>query len=141
MVTIEQLNPQASDPLRLRSSFTLYSRVAEEQEEERKKTTEMATTTTNGLQIAPTWASLPTPAPTHRRHVSLKTRRSLRLLNHAIEYLADEFLRDSTRPTADNERLQAVQLLMALSREIYAECPEVPTLAERCRRLMPVRWA
>lgn len=100
----------------------------------------MATTTTNGLQITPAaWAS-PSPASTHRKRVPLRASRSLRLLNHAIEYLADEFLRDSIPPTASNERLQAVQLLMALSREIYAECPEVPTLAERCRRLMPVRW-
>lgn len=97
-------------------------------------------TTTNGLPITPaTWVG--PQARGRRKRISSRAARSLRLLNHAIEYLAGEFLRDSAPPTARNERLQAVQLLMALSREVYTECAETPTLAERCRRLMPVRWA
>jgi hypothetical protein len=32
--------------------------------------------------------------------------------------------------------LQAVQLLMALNRQVYFECPEAPTFGERCRALL-----
>jgi len=32
--------------------------------------------------------------------------------------------------------LEAVRILMALNRQVYFECPEVPTLRERCRTLL-----
>jgi hypothetical protein len=37
--------------------------------------------------------------------------------------------------------LEAVRLLMALNRQIYFECPEVPTLGDRCRALLHLRPA
>jgi hypothetical protein len=32
--------------------------------------------------------------------------------------------------------VQAVQLLMAVNRQVYFSCPEVPTLGERCRAML-----
>jgi hypothetical protein len=75
--------------------------------------------------------------PSHRRRqLSLRAARATRILSHAIEYLANEFLRDTLRPAAQAGRIQAFQLLMALNRQVYAECPELQTLRERCRHLL-----
>jgi hypothetical protein len=41
--------------------------------------------------------------------------------------------------SARNSQLQAVQLLMALNRQVYFECPERPTLADRCRAFLFAR--
>jgi len=41
--------------------------------------------------------------------------------------------------SADKGQLDAVQLLMALNRQVYFECPEVPSLAERCRSFLHLR--
>lgn len=71
-----------------------------------------------------------------RRSISPQAARAQRLLGHAIEYLANEFLNDIIPPSAKNERLQAVQMLMALNRKIYSECPEATqslSFRERCR--------
>jgi hypothetical protein len=67
-----------------------------------------------------------------RRRISPRAGRALEILGHAIEYLADEFVFSAESFTAGNPQLEAVQLLMALNRQIYFECPEVPRLGERC---------
>jgi hypothetical protein len=46
---------------------------------------------------------------------------------------------DGSAVTAKNEQLQAVQMLMALNRHVYFECPAVPTFGERCRALLHFR--
>jgi hypothetical protein len=58
------------------------------------------------------------------------------MLGHAIEYLADEFALDCTDRVIRiggrlHPRIQAIELLKSLNREIYLSCPEVPTFAER----------
>jgi hypothetical protein len=95
----------------------------------------MATFTTSGFPIAVTDPISITEwrRKNYRRQVPASTSRGLSLIGHAVEYLAEEFLRDSVPPSAHNERLQAIQLLMDLSQQIYLECPEVPVFAERCR--------
>ena len=71
-----------------------------------------------------------------RRRISPHAGRGLEILGHAIEYLTDEFVHRGGPFSARNEQLQAVQLLMALNRQVYYECPEAPTFGERCRALL-----
>lgn len=98
----------------------------------------MATSTTHGL-------SIPVPAAAisaarvqvnRRRIITPQAGHALEILGHAIEYLTDEFVHQGHGFSSRDEQLQAVQLLMALNRQIYFECPEVPTLGERFRSLL-----
>lgn len=103
----------------------------------------MAATTTAGFpdpaQISAA-AKLP-QRPDRRRHVDPDSGRALEILGHAIEYLTDELVHNSEMILAHDPRVEAVQLLMALNRQIYFQCPEVQTLGERCRSLLHLRSA
>jgi hypothetical protein len=66
-----------------------------------------------------------------RRSINPQAGHALEILGHAIEYLTDEFIHEGGSFSADNGQLQAVQLLMALNRQVYFECPEVPSLKKR----------
>ncbi len=97
----------------------------------------MATTATTGFSVA-------VPAPVaetirtglkRRRSISPQAGRALEILGHAIEYLTDEFIHEGGTFSSNNSQLQAVQLLMAINRQIYFECPEVPPFAKRLRSL------
>jgi hypothetical protein len=66
-----------------------------------------------------------------RRRITPEAGHALEILGHAIEYLTDEFVHDGGSFSANDHRIQAVQLLMALNRQVYFECPEVPSLGER----------
>jgi hypothetical protein len=68
-----------------------------------------------------------------RRRITPQAGHALEILGHAIEYLTDEFVHEGATLTSGNSQLQAVQMLMALNRQVYFECAEVPTLAERLR--------
>lgn len=70
-----------------------------------------------------------------RRRITPQAGRALEILGHAIEYLTDEFVQQNGMVSSKNERLEAVQMLMALNRRVYYECPEAPSFAERCRAL------
>lgn len=72
----------------------------------------------------------------HRRQITPQAGKALEKLGHAIEYLTDEFVESGASFNSNNSQLQAVQLLMALNREVYFECPEVPTIAERFQGLL-----
>jgi len=76
-----------------------------------------------------------------RRRITPQAGRALEILGHAIEYLTDEFVHEGGTLSAENDRLKAVQLLMALNRQIYFECPEAPTFAERCRSILHLHAA
>jgi hypothetical protein len=97
----------------------------------------MAATTTTGFPIS---ASVPDVSTarvrSHRRRVTPQAGRAIEILAHAIEYLTDEFVHQGFTFSARNEQLEAVRILMALNRQVYFECPEVPTLRERCRTLL-----
>ena len=56
-----------------------------------------------------------------RRRVNWEAGRALEILIHAIEYLADEYIHDVKQISADDPRMEAIQLLMALNREVYFE--------------------
>jgi hypothetical protein len=76
-----------------------------------------------------------------RRRISPNAGHALEILGHVIEYLADEYIREGGQFSARDARVEAVQLLMRLNREIYLDCPEVPTIADRWRSLLRVREA
>jgi len=97
----------------------------------------MAATTTTGFSIPASAPAITTVrARSHRRRISPRAGRAIETLAHAIEYLTDEFVRQGFSFSARNEQLEAVQILMALNRQVYFECPEVPTFGERCRTLL-----
>jgi hypothetical protein len=71
-----------------------------------------------------------------RRQITPQAGKALEKLGHAIEYLTDEFVQSGESFSASNSQLEAVQLLMALNRRVYFECPEVPTLTEKVLDLL-----
>jgi hypothetical protein len=73
--------------------------------------------------------------PKHRR-ITPRAGHALVKLGHAIEYLTDEFLYENTIFSVNSSLLEAVQMLMALNRAVYYECPEVPTIGERWRSML-----
>ena len=93
----------------------------------------MATSTTTGFPraIAAPNAETIRAGANRRRRIDPQAGHALEILGHAIEYLADEFVHASGSFSADNGQLQAVQLLMALNRQVYFECPEVPPFGKR----------
>lgn len=97
----------------------------------------MAASTTSGFSLRVSSARAPAIARalgTKRpRRVSPEAGHALEILGHAIEYLSDEFVHNGGEMTGHDPQLQAVQLLMALNREVYFSCPEVPTLRDRLR--------
>ena len=72
----------------------------------------------------------------NRRRISPQAGHALEILGHAIEYLTDEFTHSGASLFSGNSQLEAVQLLMARNREVYFECPEIPSLGERLRALL-----
>jgi hypothetical protein len=71
-----------------------------------------------------------------RRQITPQAGKALEKLSHAIEYLTDEFVQSGASFSATNSQLEAVQMLMALNRRVYFECPEVPTIGERLRGIL-----
>lgn len=74
-----------------------------------------------------------------RRRITPEAGRALEKLGHAVEYLSADFVHGVGSVSSQRERLAAVRMLMQLNREIYEECPELPTLRERYRSLLGVR--
>jgi hypothetical protein len=70
-----------------------------------------------------------------RRKITEDAGRGLEKLGHALEYLTDEFVYDGCRVTEDYGRLQAIQLLASLNRQIYFACGVEPTFRERVQAL------
>jgi hypothetical protein len=66
-----------------------------------------------------------------RRRMSPESGRAIERLGHAIEYLTDEFVHDGCEGGLNGYRVEAIQLLMSLNRQVYGECPIVPTLSQR----------
>jgi hypothetical protein len=98
----------------------------------------MAATTTTGFPV-----SVSAPAEdvirtgvNHRRSISPQAGRALEILGHAIEYLTDEIVHEGKSFSAHSSEFQAVQLLMAVNRQIYFECPVVPPLSKRILSLL-----
>lgn len=103
----------------------------------------MATSSTADLSLPAEVSETQTlPARPHRRRrIDPNSGRALEILGHAIEYLSDELVHGSGIILADDPRVEAIQLLMALNRQVYLACPEVQTLGERCRSFLHLRSA
>lgn len=97
------------------------------------------------LSSFPVSAAIPVPLVhqrrTHRRRIAPQAGRALEILGHAIEYLSDEFAHAGGSLSAHNAQVEAMQLLMAVNRQIYFACPEVPSLGERWRAMLHGRAA
>jgi len=76
-----------------------------------------------------------------RRRISPEAGHALEILGHAIEYLTDEFVHAGGSLSAHSTQVEAVQLLMAINRQVYFECPEVPGMGERCRAMLRIHTA
>lgn len=108
----------------------------------------MAASSTTGFNFPAAAQTLPATRVSvkRRRRITPEAGRALEILAHAIEYLTDEFVHQgppfaaeplTAKPfAAKDDQLQAVKMLMALNRQVYFECPEVPTFGERCRALL-----
>lgn len=70
-----------------------------------------------------------------RRRVTPEAGRGLEMLGHALDYLTDEFVRDGCRFAEDRGRLQAIQILAALNRQIYFACGVEPSFRGRVQSL------
>lgn len=79
--------------------------------------------------------------PSRRRRISPGSGHALEILGHAIEYLTDEYVHGGGKFCARDPQIKAIQLLMSLNRQIYYECPEIPTLTERCMAWLRQRAA
>ena len=80
------------------------------------------------------------------RRITPEAGRAIEMLGHAIEYLADEFAlecrsREDQAGAGKHPRIEAIELMMTRSREIYFSCPTVPTLGERLRSLLHLQRA
>jgi hypothetical protein len=71
-----------------------------------------------------------------RRRITPEAGRGLEKLGHALEYLTDEFVLDGCRFAEDTGRMQAIQLLASLNRQIYFACGVEPSLRERVQALV-----
>ena len=74
-----------------------------------------------------------------RRRIVPHSGHALEILGHAIDYLTDEFVHEGGSFSASDPRVEAIQLLMALNRQIYFACPEIPTFGERLRAWLHIR--
>jgi hypothetical protein len=100
----------------------------------------MASTTTTGFSIpAPAQAVPAALVRSNRRRITPQAGHALEILGHAIEYLTDEYVHQDLALSSRNGQLEAVRLLMALNRQVYFECPEIPTFADRCRAWLHLR--
>jgi len=98
----------------------------------------MAASTTTGfpLPISTPAIAAVSSGLNRRRSIDPGRGHALEILGHAIEYLTDEFVHQGGSFSSNNSQLQAVQLLMAINRQIYFECPEVPPLGKRLLSLL-----
>jgi hypothetical protein len=102
----------------------------------------MGATTTSSFVLkaaVPDEPAYPTSVNRPRR-IDRDSGRALEILAHAIEYLADEYVHNGGQLKSSDGEVQAMLILMAANRGIYAACPVVPTFAERCMNLLRRLW-
>jgi hypothetical protein len=126
------------------STFVLYSK-NEKVPKQRVRILRMDSSTT--ITAYPFMAYVPVAQAARgetqrrRRSISPEAGRALEILGHAIEYLADEFAHAGGSLSAHDGQIEAMQLLMAMNRQVYFACPEVLTIGERLRALLGWRTA
>ena len=70
-----------------------------------------------------------------QRRISPEAGRALEILGHAIEYLMDQHAHEGSLLKWEQAHLEALSILKALNRQIYLECPIVPSLEDRIQHL------
>jgi hypothetical protein len=98
-------------------------------------------TTDFAIPISAPVASVARVRSNRRRRITPQAGRALEILGHAIEYLTDEFVHRGQEISPRSSELEAVQVLMALNRQVYYECPEVVTMSDRLRSMLHLRAA
>jgi hypothetical protein len=98
-------------------------------------------TTDFSIQLPIPVAATSPVQPNRRRRITPQAGHALVILGHAIEYLTDEFVHNGPELSPRSGQLAAVQLLMAVNRQVYFACPEVPTVTERLRSVLHLRAA
>jgi hypothetical protein len=97
--------------------------------------------TLTAAKLQSEWAAVQRSAPRHqpilRRPTPLQGR-ALEVLGHAVEYLVDSRLQPGSEASLHSDEL-AVQLLMRLNREVFAECAPVVPFGRRLHLLLR-RW-
>lgn len=100
----------------------------------------MAASTTSGfsthVSAAVTAAPVRAVGARRPRRISPEAGHALEILGHAIEYLSDEYVHSGGALTDRDPQVQAVQLLMAINRQVYFSCPEIPSLGDRFRAFL-----
>lgn len=97
----------------------------------------IAVSTTNGFPIPDSAANTCTGrVKLVNRRISPQAGHALLILGHAIEYLVDEAEFEGGVFDSGDPRFDAVRILMALNRQIYFECPEVPSILESWRSFL-----
>ncbi len=94
----------------------------------------MAASATPELSIGRNVSSDPAAvADSRRRRISSEAGHALEILGHAIEYLIDQYTHEGGSFSANDPRVQAVLMLMAVNRQVYFDCPEAPSFQQRLR--------
>jgi hypothetical protein len=70
------------------------------------------------------------------RRISPEAGRALEILGHAIEYLIDEYVHETKRLSGSDPQVAAIRLLMSLNRQVYYDCPVIPTFSEKFRAFL-----
>jgi len=99
-------------------------------------------TTGSVCAISPHQAATPVRAPGRRsvrRRISPQAGHALEILGHAIEYLADEYAYRVESDLVYDGRVEAMQMLMRANRQIYLDCPQAPSIADRWRSFLRAR--
>lgn len=68
-----------------------------------------------------------------RPYSTIQALQATRILGHAIEYLTNQFVDEYASYAQIPERMQAIQILMALNRKVYSECPSAPSFFQWLR--------
>ena len=68
--------------------------------------------------------AVPSSSPALRRWPTMRQGHALESLGHAIEYLYDSQVYQTSGTLSSND-VEAIEILMRLSREIFVECREV----------------
>jgi hypothetical protein len=79
--------------------------------------------------------------PHRRRRITPEVGRALEKLNHAIEYLTDEYAYQGGSRADSNDHACAVQLLMSLRTQVYLDAPEAHSIGVRCKSFLTQLFA
>ncbi|UWZ82856.1 hypothetical protein [Occallatibacter riparius] len=99
------------------------------------------TATTTRFRFAVSEVEVATDLPRRRRRITPELGRALEKLNHAIEYLTDEYIHQGSSITELNDHACTVDLLKTLRKQIYLDAPEVLPFAQRCKTFLTQLFA